>query len=153
MTGNEEFIRAVYRTAEGDVQDLEGWRNSFTEDAVFNVVGTEESYTGEALGRTPAYIASILPDVHRELLRVNDMGNVIAVEVLVQGTFLGPFQTPAGPIAPTGARINIPTADFFYLRDGKIETYNSYVLRSNWFAQLGVHLDFATAVAKSAAVG
>jgi hypothetical protein len=34
MTGNEELIRAVYRMAEGDVQDLEGWRSSFTEDGV-----------------------------------------------------------------------------------------------------------------------
>jgi hypothetical protein len=26
MTSNEEIVRAMYRTAEGNVQDLEGWR-------------------------------------------------------------------------------------------------------------------------------
>jgi hypothetical protein len=29
MRGNEELIRAAYRTAEGHVQGNEGWRNSF----------------------------------------------------------------------------------------------------------------------------
>ena len=41
MTSNEEFVRAVYRMAEGDVLDPEGWRASFTEDGVFNVPGAE----------------------------------------------------------------------------------------------------------------
>jgi ketosteroid isomerase-like protein len=152
MTSNEEFIRAVYRTAEGDALDPEGWRASFTEDAVFNVPGAE-SFTGEALGNAVTFVASVLPDVHRELLRVTDMGNLVAVEVLIQGTHLGPFPTPAGPITPTGAKVNVPAADFFYLRDGKIETYNSYVMQSIWFAQLGVRPDFAAAVAGSVAAG
>jgi hypothetical protein len=42
-------------------------------------------------------------------------------------------------------------ADFFYLRDGKIETYNSYVMQSIWFAQLGVRPDFAAAMAAGTA--
>ena len=152
MTSNEEFIRAVYRMAEGDVQDAEGWRASFTEDGVFNIPG-RESFTGEALANAVKFTAGVLPDVHRELLRVTDMGNLVAVEVLIQGTHLGPFPTPVGPIAPTGAKVNVPAGDFFYLRDGKIETYNSYVMQSVWFAQLGVRTDFATAVAGSADAG
>ena len=56
MTSNEEIVRAAYRTAEGNVQDLEGWRNAFTEDGVFNNIAAGESYTGERLGdaRCPA---------------------------------------------------------------------------------------------------
>ncbi|MER5474403.1 hypothetical protein [Streptomyces sp. NPDC002685] len=34
-------------------------------------------------------------------------------------TFLGPFETPAGVIPPTGAKLDIPTTDFWYVRDGK----------------------------------
>ena len=36
MTSNETIVRAAYRTAEGSVQDLKGWRDAFTEDGVFN---------------------------------------------------------------------------------------------------------------------
>ena len=59
-------------------------------------------------------------DVHRELHRVNVMGNVVAIELSIQGTFRGPMETPAGVIQPTRAKVNIPCADFFYLRNGKI---------------------------------
>jgi ketosteroid isomerase-like protein len=136
--------------ADGDVLDPEGWRASFTEDGVFNVPGAE-SFTGEALSNAVRFVASVLPDVHRELLRVTDLGNLVVAEVLIQGTHLGPFPTPVGPIAPTGAKVNVPSADFFYLRDGKIETYNSYVMQSIWFAQLGVRPDFAAAMAAGTA--
>jgi len=150
MTGNEEFIRAVYRTAEGDVQDLDGWRNSFTKDGVFTDMAGE-SFSGRTLGDAVTRMATLFPDVHRELLRVNDMGTMVAVELLVQGTHLGAMPTPAGVLEPTGARINVPTADFFYLRNGKIKTLNCYLTRNNMFAQLGIYPAFAAAVAKAAA--
>jgi hypothetical protein len=98
-------------------------------------------------------MADLFPDVHRELLRVNDVGHVVAVELLIQGTFLGPLQTPAGPVAPTGAKVSIPTADFFYLRDGKIETFNCYVSMNIMYAQMGIDPDFASAAKPSAAIG
>jgi len=99
-------------------------------------------------------MANLLPDVHRELLRVHEAGdNLVVVELLIQGTFRGPLATPAGPVAPTGARLSIPTADFFYLRDGKIETFNCYVSMNIMLAQMGVYPDFAAAVQSSAAVG
>ena len=44
-----------------------------------------------------------------------------------------------------------PTADFWYLRDGKIETFNCYVGYSIMFPQMGVRPDFASAVAEPAA--
>ena len=152
MTGNEEFIRGVYRMAEGGVQDLDGWRDSFTENGVFaDMAG--ESFSGPTLGDAVTRVAGLFPDVRRELLRVNDMGTMVAVELLIQGTHLGPMPTPAGVLQPTGKRINVRAADFFYLRDGKIETVNRYVTQNNMFAQLGIHPDFGSAVAKAAAAG
>jgi ketosteroid isomerase-like protein len=153
MTTNEEIVRAAYRTAEGDVQDLEGWRGAFTQDGVFNNIAAGESYTGERLGDVVTSMASLLPDVHRELLRVREIGNLVVAELLIQGTFLGPLPTPAGLVAPTGAKVSIPTADFFYLRDGKIETFNCYVSMNIMLAQLGVYPDFASAVKSSATMG
>jgi hypothetical protein len=152
MTSNEEIVRAAYRTAEGNVQDLEGWRNAFTEDGVFNDIANGASYSGDRLGDVVTYMATLLPDVHRELLRVHEAGRrLVVVELLIQGTFLGPLPTPAGPVAPTGAKVSIPTADFFYLRDGKIETFNCYVSMNIMLAQMGVYPDFASAVKPPAA--
>jgi SnoaL-like domain len=150
MATNEEIVRAAYRTAEGDVQDLEAWRDAFTADGVFNNIAAGESYTGDRLGDVVTEMASLLPDVHRELLRVHESGSLVTVELLIQGTFRGPLPTPAGLVQPTGAKVSIPTADFFYLRDSKIETFNCYVSMNIMFAQLGVYPDFASAVKSSA---
>jgi hypothetical protein len=42
---------------------------------------------GERLGDVATYMAGLFPVVHRELLQVNDAGHVVAVELLIQGTF------------------------------------------------------------------
>jgi cell wall-associated NlpC family hydrolase len=81
------------------------------------------------------------------LHRVNVLGDTVAVELSIRGTFLGPLETPAGIVQPTGAKIDVPGADFWYLRDGKIETFDCYAMISTMFAQMGVMPDFASAVA------
>jgi hypothetical protein len=93
----------------------------------------------------------VFPDVHRELLRVHDLGqDLVVVQLLIQGTFRGPYPTPAGPLAPNGSKTSVPTADFFYLRDGKIQTFDCYPMLSIRMAQIGVSFDFASAVKQSA---
>ena len=51
----------------------------------------------------------------------------VSIEVSIQGTFLGPFETPAGVIWPTGAKLDIPCGDFWYVRDGKIQAVKEYL--------------------------
>ena len=147
MAGNEEIVRAAYRTAEGDVRDLKGWRDSFTEDGVFNMKATGDSYRGERLDVVLTSMWAVFPDVHRELLKVHDLGqDLVVVQLLIQGTFEAPFPTPAGPLAPNGAKTSVPAADFFYLRDGKIQTFDCYPMVNIRMAQMGVTFDFASAV-------
>ena len=147
---NEEVVRNAYHTAEGNVLDLPGWISSFTEDGVFNNVLGQESYRGEHLTDLVVGMASVIPDIHRELHVVTALGDVVAIELSLRGTFLGPMQTPAGVIEPTGAKIDIPTADFWYLENGKVQTFNCYVGLNIWFAQMGVLPDFASAVSTPA---
>jgi hypothetical protein len=80
-------------------------------------------------------------------------GDVVSIELSIQGTFLGPFQTPAGVIQPTGAKIDFPTADFWYLRNGKIEKFDCHIAFTTLYAQLGILPDYASAVAASAKGG
>jgi hypothetical protein len=119
---------------------------SFTEDGVFNNVTGEESYRGEHLKNVVITFANMFPDVHRELHRVNVMRDVVAIELAIQGTFRGPMETPAGVIQPTGAKVNIPCVDFFYIRNGKIERFDCYPALNIMFNQMGVLPDFASAV-------
>ena len=148
---NEAIVRRAYHAAEGNVLDVAGFAGSFAEDGVFNDVVGQASYRGQQLGDVVLRMAKLLPDVHRDLHRVTVLGDVVAVELAIQGTFLGPLETPAGIVQPTGAKIDVPTADFWYLRDGKVETFNCYVGYSIMFPQMGVLPDFASAVAEPTA--
>ena len=148
---NEAIDRHAYHMAEGSVLDVAGFVGLFADDGVINLghAGIEplglESYRGDQLGDLVTSIATYYPDVHRELHRVNVLGDMVAVELSIQGTFLGPLQTPAGIIQPTGAKVDGPCADFWYLRDGKIEMFDCYIMLDTLRAQMGV--DVASAVA------
>src|SRR5439155_5005865 len=123
-----------------------GFVGSFAADGVINVghAGIEhsgdgqESYRGEHLGELVLRIAKLFPDVHRELHRVTALGDTVAVELSIQGTFLGPLETPAGIVQPTGAKVDGPCADFWYLRDGKIARFDCYIMFSTTRDQMGV---------------
>jgi len=145
----EALVRRAYELAEGSVLDVEGFADLFTDDGVFNNVVGQETYRGEHLGDLVAFMGALAPDVHRELHRFHVSENLVTVELTIEGTFSGPFQTPAGVIEPTGGKLEIPTADFWYIEGGKIKEFNCYVGVSIMLAQLGVMPDFASAVSSA----
>ena len=151
MSKNLDTVLEAYRLAEGDVLDAPAFRALFTEDGVFNNKGQAESYTGEAMDGLVLGMGAMFPDVHRELLHVHEIGDVIAIQLLIQGTHDGPFPTPLGNIPPTGGRIDVPTADFWYFRDGKVERFDCYISFGVLLAQIGVYPDFAKALEPVAA--
>lgn len=146
MTTNEEIVREAYRLAEGDTLDGPGFRALFTENGTFNDMPNSLTFRGDEIPQALAGLAGAFPDIHRELLGVHALGDVVAVELRIQGTHLGEFPTPAGVIPPTGRRIDVPTADLWHLRDGRIETFNCYNAANVWLAQLGAGPDFEAAI-------
>lgn len=152
MTSNEDVVRAAYRLAEGDALDGEGFQALFAESGTFNDMPNGLTFRAEQIPQALAGLAGAFPDIHRELLEVHAVGDVVAVELRIQGTHLGAFPTPAGEIPPTGRRIDVPTADLWYLRDGKIETFNCYNAANVWLAQIGAHPDFESAIEAATAV-
>jgi hypothetical protein len=160
LTGREKANLAVvlqaYHDGEGDSLDPQGFMDLFAADGVLNGIGGvdgQDSLRGTQLSGLIVFLAQFLPDIHRELKKITVSGDVVCIELSIQGTFLGPFQTPAGPIQPTGAKIDFPTADFWYLRDGKIEVFDCHIAFTTLFAQLGVLPDYASAVRASAPKG
>lgn len=152
MKNNVEVVREAYRLAEGTVLDTQGFRALFTEDGTFNDIPNAQTFRGDEIPQALTGFTGIFPDIHRELLAVNTLGDVVAVELRIQGTHLGAFPTPAGMIPPTGNRIDMPAADLWYLRDGRIERFNCYNATSVMLAQLGAAPDFAAAIKAAGAV-
>ncbi|WP_405833324.1 nuclear transport factor 2 family protein [Streptomyces sp. NBC_01176] len=145
---NLAVVLNAYHVAEGDSLDVDAFTDSFAKDGVFNDEVAGQAYRGKALGDVLPYMANLFPDVHRNLKRITVNGDEVSIELSIQGTFEGPLQSPAGTVEPNGAKIDAPTADFWYLRDGKVEKFNCYVGYTAMYAQMGVNLDWASAVDK-----
>ncbi|WBB80222.1 nuclear transport factor 2 family protein [Micromonospora sp. WMMD882] len=146
MRSNEDVVREAYRLAEGNVLDGQGFRALFTEDGTFHDVPNSLTFHGDQIPQALTGFAGVFPDVHRELLAVHALGDVVAVELRIQGTHLGGFPTPVGEIRPTGNRIDVPTADLWYLRAGRVTRFACYNAANVLLAQIGATPDFRSAV-------
>src|SRR5258707_11656339 len=54
-------------------------------------------------------------DLHRELYRIFSVGDVVVVELALQGTHKGPLPTPMGILPPTDKRMDAPCCDVFQI--------------------------------------
>jgi ketosteroid isomerase-like protein len=136
MTGNEQVIRALYQAAE--VQDSKKFASLFTDDGVFNDVSAGVKYRGKDLGRVVDIYAAAFPNMHRELYDLYEIGEVIVVELSLNGTHKGPLALPAGIIPATGKEMHAPCCDVFRLKDGKVQSFNCYTAATIMMGQLGV---------------
>ena len=153
---NLAVVLRAYHDGEGTSLDPQGFRDLFAADGVLNGIGNEQGQTslrGTQLSDLITFLAQFLPDIHRQLKQITVSRDVVSIELSIQGTFLGPFQTPAGEVKPTGAKIDFPTADFWYLRNGKVEVFDCHIAFTTLFAQLGILPDYASDVAASAPGG
>jgi steroid delta-isomerase-like uncharacterized protein len=134
---NEAIIRKAYQTAEN--QDVAGWIAAFTEDGTFTDESIPRTYRGPAeLGLTVEVYAKAFPDMHRELHTVYVVGDIVVVQLSLQGTHTGPLELPAGTVPPTGKRMDAPCCDVFELVDGKIKRFDCYPSAAVIAQQLGL---------------
>jgi ketosteroid isomerase-like protein len=133
---NVAAVRSAYAVAER--KDLEGWISLFTPDGVFvdNSVGA--TYRGRALADPVRNYGTAFSNMHRELYHIYADGNVVVVQLALQGAHDGPLQLPFGELPATGKQMDAPCCDVFELEDGKIKRFDCYPEGSIIFAQLGV---------------
>ncbi|WNG29339.1 nuclear transport factor 2 family protein [Cystobacter fuscus] len=136
MTTNEQVIRALYEAAE--VQDVKKFVSLFADDGYFYDVSAGQKYRGDEIGVTVEIYATAFPDMHRELDQFYVRGDVVVVELSLNGTHRGPLKLPAGTIPATGKEIHAPCCDVFHLKDGKVQSFHCYTAATILLGQLGV---------------
>jgi ketosteroid isomerase-like protein len=101
---NVAAVRNAYAVAER--KDLEGWIKLFTPDGVFvdNSVGS--TYRGRTLADPVRNYGTAFSNMHRELHRIYVDGNVVVVQLALQGTHDGPLQLPFGELPATGKQMD-----------------------------------------------
>jgi ketosteroid isomerase-like protein len=132
----EQVVRNAYKVAEE--QDVPGWISLFTEDGTFTDTSIGVTYRGQNLGDTVEVYAKAFPDMHRELFQVYVTGNIVVVQLALQGTHTGQLTTPMGVLPPTGNKMDAPCCDVFEIVDGKIKRFDCYPAGTIIFGQLGI---------------
>jgi predicted ester cyclase len=133
---NENAIRNLYHLAEK--KDIDGFVGAFTEDGTFTDNSINVIYRGRDIGDTVVNYAKAFPDMHRELYRLYSVGDIVVVQLALQGTHKGPLKMPGGMIPPTGKRMDTPCCDVFELVDGKVKRFDCYPSGTVTLTQLGV---------------
>lgn len=136
MTSNEEFVRNAYAIAE--VKDIQGWIDCFVPDGVFVDNSIAVTYRGPDVSKPVGYYGAAFSDMHRELYDVYVSGDIVVVQLALQGTHDGALHLPFGMLPATGKRMDAPCCDVFKLVDGKIGEFDCYPEGSVILNQLGV---------------
>ncbi len=132
----QSSVRYFYeRFGEGD---MEGAASIYHDDVV-----TIEPALGRAssLAEWRAYgeaFRAACPDAHMVLHEVFEAPDAVAVEATFAGTFSAPLASPQGEIPPTGRAFELPFADFFRFRDGRVAEHHVYYDQVAFMAGLGI---------------
>src|SRR5579863_4387206 len=105
---NERIVRQAYQIAEE--KDLKGWASAFTADGTFTDNSIGVVYRGpdgpNGLPVQVANYAGAFPDMHRELYQLYVSGDIVVVQLALQGT------QPIGDQFPVANRgIDVPSGD------------------------------------------
>ena len=136
MTENEHLIRQLYAVAE--LKDSAGFASLFSDDGYFWDVSAGAKYYGPDIGKTVDVYATAFSKMHRELEQFYVIGDVVIVELSLNGTHDGPLALAAGTIPASGREIHTPCCDVFHLEKGKVKSFHCYTAGTILFGQLGV---------------
>jgi ketosteroid isomerase-like protein len=143
---NLAIVRTAYQIAER--KELDAWIDAFTPDGVFTDNSMGISYRGQQLADVVVTYATAFSNMHRELYELYTVGNIVVVQLALQGTHDGPLRMPFGVLPPTGKQMDAPCCDVFELVDGKIKRFDCYREGTIMFSQLGVLTNIEAALAR-----
>jgi predicted ester cyclase len=138
---NEQVIRNLYAMADAKSKDTPKFVSQFAPGGYFYDVSAGKKYFGNDIGLTVDVYATAFPDMHRELYDLHCFGDIVLVELSLNGTHKGDLVLPPGTIPATGKTIRAPCCDVFHLKDGKVTSFHCYVAVPILLEQLGVFLN------------
>jgi steroid delta-isomerase-like uncharacterized protein len=135
MTQLADQVRDYFRAM--DARDFDHVEGMLAPDCEFEAPGFSGQGPQAISGWIQAFMAA-LPDVTHELTAIAAEGEIAAVELRVHGTHTAPLQTAAGEVPSTGRTLDLPVADVWRVRDGRIVAYHVYFDQMNFLGQLGL---------------
>jgi predicted ester cyclase len=135
MASNEEVIRNLYVVAE---KEPKRFRSLFTENGYWWDVSAGVKYHGDEVARAADIYSGAFPDMHRELYDLYFDGDVVVVQLSLNGTQQGDLPMAGGTLPATGKEIHTPCCDVFHLEDGKVSAFDCYYAGTILLGQLGV---------------
>jgi steroid delta-isomerase-like uncharacterized protein len=82
--------------------------------------------------------AAAFPDSRATFHGALASGNTVVIELTWNGTHQGPLQTPAGPVAATGKRIDLRGCAVMEIAGDKVKLQRHYFDMATLFEQLGL---------------
>jgi steroid delta-isomerase-like uncharacterized protein len=120
-------------------KDWDAVRASITSDFVFDEVGTNRKVQGvdQVIPLWQDW-ATAFPDARATFNRALPSDKTVVLELTWNGTHKGPLQTPQGPIAATGKRIEIRSCMVTEIAGDKAKLQRHYFDMATMLQQLGV---------------
>jgi predicted ester cyclase len=134
MASNEEIICNLYAVAE---KDPKGFRSLSTENGYWWDVPAGVTYRGDEVARAADIYSAAFPDMHRELSHLYFDGDVVVVQLSLNGT-QGDLPMGLGTLPATGKEIHVPCIDVFHVEDGKVSAFDCHYAGTILLGQLGV---------------
>ena len=129
---NEEFVRQAYAIAE--VKDIPAWVDCFNPDGVFVDESVGVTYRGPSeVGKPVENYGTAFSDMHRELYDVYVSGDVVVVELALQGHTTGRSGFLRGSCRLRATEWTRRAATCFASQNGRIQLFDCYRReRSSW---------------------
>jgi steroid delta-isomerase-like uncharacterized protein len=120
-------------------KDWDAVRASITPDFIYDEVGTNRKVQGadQVIPLWQGW-ATAFPDAKATFNRALPSDTIVVLEVTWRGTHEGPLQTPAGPIDPTGNRIDIRACIVTEVHGERAKLQRHYFDMGTMLQQLGI---------------
>jgi steroid delta-isomerase-like uncharacterized protein len=135
MGAHDAAMRLVDAFNEGD---WDGFRDAVTPDVVYVEAGT-----GRRVEGVDDYVAlwrgwkEAFPDVLGTVERSLEGEDVVAQDIVWEGTHSGPLATPNGIVPASGRRVSVPATIWATERDGRIAEVSHHLDVMGLMAQIG----------------
>jgi predicted ester cyclase len=150
MSPNEQTHPDALFSGRRQTKDTAKFVSMFAEGGYLS---SGKTFYGKDIGETVDIMAAAFPDIPRDLLNVYLDGDVVIMELTINGTHDGDLRTPARVISPTHKAMKTPCCDVFHLKDGKVLSFHCYVIESVMMKQLGLALSSAPRTTQKVPLG